>query len=223
MGTIVYGLHHIRYAVISQNRQQRAKYFLLHDLIIPCHMIQHSRCNAAFLRLPFATANDFFRHQQSAQTQKMFFVDNSPIVVIFQRLFPKLLSDFLYDGLYQLIMHTSLTINIVGRYTGLPAVQKFAEHDAFCRQLDFGGAVHNAGTLPTQLQRHRRQMLSGLPHHFLTHRLTAGKKDIIKGLLQQAAVFLPSAGHHRHISGVKTFCYQLLQHRTGMGRIGAGL
>ena len=34
---------------------------------------------------------------------------------------------------YQLIMHTSLTINIVGRYTGLPAVQKFAEHDAFCR------------------------------------------------------------------------------------------
>ena len=62
-------------------------------------------------------------------------------------------------------------------------VQKFAEHDAFCRQLDFGGAVHNAGTLPTQLQRHRRQMLSGLPHHFLTHRLTAGKKDIIKGLL----------------------------------------
>ena len=32
------------------------------------------------------------------------------------------------------------SVRTPGRYTGLPAVQKFAEHDAFCRQLDFGGA-----------------------------------------------------------------------------------
>jgi len=66
-------------------------------------------------------------------------------------------------------------------------------------------------------------MLGSVGHHLPAHRLTAGEKDVVKTLLEQAAVFLSAAGDYRHILWVKTGLEKLLEDPASVWSICAGL
>ena len=152
----------------------------------------------------------------------MLFVDNLAIVLVFQGLFPILLLDLFPSLGYKRIFHAFVTEDIVRGYTGLTAVQIFTEHDPLCSQLDVGACINDTGTLTTQFQDSRCQMLCRVTKHFPAHRLAAGEEHKIKLLLQQSCVLGSASRNHRDILRCKTFRNDLFDDPAGGRRIGAG-
>lgn len=124
---------------------------------------------------------------------------------------------------YQGVFYGRLTENIVRRHASLAAVEIFSKNNPLRGQAEVRGAVHDAGTLATQLQHSGGQMFRRAAQHLPPHALTAGEKDEVILFFQERGVLRPPASDHRHILRGKALCEQLVNDLACGGRIGAGL
>ena len=223
MGPLVDGANHFVDGIVGQNRQQRSKDFLLHHVVPPGDPVKDGGFNFQGFGVCPSTKDSLSRIHQIQDPQKMFFIDDMAIILIFQGTLAKLGADLPDQLFYEPVFHPDIAENVVGSHAGLSAVQKLAEDDAPGRRMDIRGTVHDAGTLSAQLQGHRSQVRGGLLHDEAAHRFAAGEKDIVEMLFQQRCVFRPSPGYDSHLGRREISRNQTLHQAAGVNGVGAGL
>ena len=160
---------------------------------------------------------------QPTDPLKMLFINHLPVVRILQGICTELPVNAALYLPEQRLLYRLLHEQIIRRHTRLSEVQIFSEHDPACRQTQICRLIHNAGALSAQLQADRREIMSCLFHYKLPYRLTSGKKDKIKLLLQQLCILRSSAFYCRNKMRGKAASKQPGNHSRGRRRIGARL
>ena len=153
----------------------------------------------------------------------MLFVDDLPVVFIFQRILPELECNLFFQFRDEPVFHGGVAEDVVGSHAGLAAVYKFSEDDAPGRQGDVGGFVYDTGALSAKLQGNRRQVFRRLPHDLFPDRLAAGKENVVEIQAEKAGILRSSAVYHSHKFRGEAALQHLRHGSGGVGRVGAGL
>ena len=95
-----------------------------------------------------------------------------------------------------MVLHPAIDEQIVRGHAGLAAVEQLAEYQPLGSQVQLGGGVHHAGAFAPQLQGDGGEVAGRLGHDLPPHGHPAGKKDIVKFLVQQGLVFRPASLYH---------------------------
>ena len=114
----------------------------------------------------------------------MFCIDDLWQMGILKRITWKCQFDLRDDFLYQRRLDRFIDQQVIRRYTSLSAVEKLAEDDTLRRTFQMGAALYDTGTFSTQFQSNRSQMTACFFHDGLCYGNAAGKKDVVKALLQ---------------------------------------
>ena len=123
----------------------------------------------------------------------------------------------------KLIFHRCLYIYIIRGNTGLSRIQELPKRNTAGSQLQICAPIYNAWTFTAKLQREGCQISAGLFHDQTADLYSAGKKDIIKALLQQLCIFTAASLNHCHIFTGKATANQLCDDGRGCARIGTRL
>ena len=155
--------------------------------------------------------------------RKMLGIDDMPVILVVERMLAKHTARLFLDEAQQLVVHTRIDQQVVGRHTGLPHVEPFTKGDTPCRNLQVCRRIHDAGTLSTQLKRHGRKVFTCALHDELADRNATGKEDLVPALIEQRFVLGAPALDNCHQARIKCLFADLLEHRTRCRSIGARL
>ena len=186
-------------SVIRNDRQKRSKDFLLHDGRPAADMSYHRGRDLQRFPAILPADGDSAVPHEAAETVIVLFIDDTRVLPVVEGMPSEKFPDILFHPSQQFLHPVLLNQYIVRRDTGLPAVEKLAEYNSLSRSPDIRRPVDNAGALAPQLQRRRRHIPCGLLQHYLSNLGSAGKKDIIKSLLQQRLIFAAPSLNHRDI------------------------
>ena len=149
--------------------------------------------------------------------------DHADVLIVFKRVPADHGDDMLFEMAKERILDLPVDEQIIRGDAGLAAVEQLAEGDALCRQIELGGAVHDAGALAAQLERYGREMLAGSAHDLAADGHAAGEEDIVKPLIQQRLILPAAALDHGDILRREAVGDQRADDGGGCGRIGRGL
>ncbi len=209
--------------VVSEDRHDRPEDFLLHHGVCEGHVVHHRRLDLQGAAVDPPAADHLVRIDEPADPVIMLLIDDLSVVKIQKRRLAELLLDLAADLLDQPVLDCAVTVHIIRGDAGLPAVQIFSKDNPFGRQPDVGAALHNAGAFSAQLQGDGGEVSGRVLHDLFAHGLASGKENIVKMFVQQAGVFLPSPGNHRHVLFLEAFLQDRADDLAGMGGIRAGL
>ena len=107
---------------VGEDRKYRSKDLLLHDRIVESYVIKDRWCDLKCFTAGTATADGFGRIDQAVDTVEMFFVDDLPVIPVFQRFFAVLAADLAAKFCNQCVLDLRGAVNIVRSHAGLAAV-----------------------------------------------------------------------------------------------------
>ena len=221
--TAVDEAHGVLQAVIGDDGQHRAEDFLLHDGVLPRHVVHDGRLDAQRRLIPPAAKDHLRGVNQPHDAVVVAAGDHVHIVPAGQRIPAGHLRQVADEAGDELILHPPVHKHVVRCDAGLPAVEQLAEGDAPRGEVELRGRVHHAGGLAAQLQRHRRQVLGGAAHDLAPHLHAAGKEDVVKPLREQRPVLLAPALHDGDKLLREARAHHLADDRAGRRGIGGGL
>ena len=206
--------------IIGQHRKHRTEDFLLHYCIPEGYIIHNSRSDLKSSRIVVTAADYLAGINQIADTSKVLFINNFPIILIIQRCGTKLFPDLFLDLSDQFILDFSVAVNIIRCYTGLTTVEIFSKYNSSGCKFQVGTFLYNAGAFTAQLQGNRGQMYRCFCHYFPANMLASCKENIVKMFIEKSVIFRTSAVYHSHILGIKTFGDNGFNHPAGVRRVG---
>ena len=134
--------------IIGQHRKHRTEDFLLHYCIPEGYIIHNSRSDLKSYRIVVTAADYLAGIDQIADTSKVLFINNFPIILIIQRCGTKLFPDLFLDLSDQFILDFSVAVNIIRCYTGLTTVEIFSNTILLAASFRFALFSTMQGLLP---------------------------------------------------------------------------
>ena len=149
---------------------------------------------------------------------------NDPRIIVAEA---RIVAEKTTDGPLHLDAQLSLTVGVyeqvIGSHAGLSGIQQFSPNDPSGGQRDIRIPSDDARAFSAKLQRQRRQMFGRGPHHRLSERRSARKKNRIETLFQHLFDDLGPSLQKRHVTGRKNLADQSFQQRLGMRNQRRGL
>ena len=198
-------LHGLIQRIIGEDGHERSEDLFLHHRVREGHVVHDGRLDLQRIRIGAAPQHHLVRIDQSADPLEMLLIDDLAVIRVGERLFGILDPDLAPDLFHQTVFNRGVTVDVIRRHAGLPAVKVLAEYDPPGGKLQVGGLLHNAGALSAQLQGDGSKAGGSAPHDLPAHCLAAGEENIIEMFIEKTGVLCPSSGDHRHILLRETF------------------
>src|SRR5574344_256012 len=213
-------LDHLVDAFKSQHREDGTKDFTREQFGIGRQVVDTSRLNETFCQVVAPAKNNGALLHGMHKALHGFVVDNAGILRRKTRIGAVEFGNVALHGLHEGLFYTLVHQQIVGSYTRLPCIDKFAIHNAFGRHLNIGIGIDNTRAFPPELEGDGGKIAGGRSHGNASQIGAPRKKNVVPALIEEQRVGFAVSLYHQHIIGSKTFLHYGANNGIGSRSVG---
>src|SRR5208337_4268599 len=202
-GTGVYESNRFVDATNRQHGEDRTEDLVAHDRCLGRYIAQDRRGDVALRLVDLAPDHSLPILQENGESTVMSFVHDAPEVGRALRVIPVEFAQGTLQSVEQFRLARLVYQHVIGGDAGLASVEELAPRDASGGDLQIDVAIHDARTLATELQRHRRELLRGGLHDDPADASIPRVEDVVKSLLEKCAGLVDTSLDERNTACVE--------------------
>src|ERR1700729_688423 len=207
------------HVLVGEDWEKRSKDLVLHDWVVPCHWVDNSGIEIAYIRVRDPAYDDFLLIDQACQTFSGLGANDAGVVVRSALgVGPVQLDRRLLALSNELLRNRFVHVGVSGRSAPLAAPGRSPPDNLFGCVRDIGGRINKGWVLAPEFEKNRSQIFCGRFHDDLSNLDAACEENEVEGQLEQFRHLILTSRDGSNGPRIEVFRNEIQQDLTGGGQ-----
>src|SRR5580698_876908 len=207
------------HVLVGKDWEKRSEDLVLHDWVVPCHWVDNSGIEIAYIRVRGPAYDDFLLIDQACQTfSGLGAYDAGVVVRSALGVGPVQLDRRLLALSNKLLRYGFVHVGVSGRSAPLAAPGRSPPDNLFGCVGDIGGRINKGWVLAPEFEKNRSQIFCGRFHNDLANLDAACEENEVEGQLEQFRHLILTSRDSSNSPRIEVFRNEIQQDVAGGGQ-----